>query len=93
MLPVLTATVVTAWVVVAVLLYREYRSNLLANLRGRTLDPADLAVEDESSLIAIDRLVESDDERDVRLGLDILTIAEHPELLGDGSSAWSPTNA
>ena len=38
MLPMLTATVVTAWVVVAVLLYREYRSNLLANLRGRTLD-------------------------------------------------------
>ena len=54
--------------------------NLLANLRGRTLDPADLTVEGESSLIAIDRLVESDDERDVRLGLDILTIAQHPEL-------------
>jgi HEAT repeat protein len=80
MLPVLTATVVTAWVVVAVLLYREYRSNLLANLRGRTLDPTDLAVEEESGLIAIDRLIRSDDERDVRLGLDILTTTEHPEL-------------
>ena len=83
----------TAWVVVAVLLYREYRVNLLANLRGRTLDPADLTVEEESSLIAIDRLVESDDERDVRLGLDILTIAEHPELLDVGSSASSATSA
>ena len=33
-----------------------------------------------AACIAIDRLVESDDERDVRLGLDILTIAQHPEL-------------
>ncbi len=80
MLPVLIAIVVSAWVVVAILLYREYRVNLLANLRGRTLDPADLTVGEESTLIAIDRLVESDDERDIRLGLDILATAEHPEL-------------
>ena len=80
MLPVLTSIVVTAWVVVAVLLYRAYRENLLANLRGRTLAPADLPVEEESSLIAIDRLIESDDERDVWLGLDLLTSARHPEL-------------
>ena len=66
--------------------------NLLANLRGRTLDPADLTVEEESSLIAIDRLVESDDERDVWLGLDILTTTEHPDL-PDDSSASSWTNA
>ena len=57
MLPVLTGVVVAAWIVVAMLLYREYRTNLLESLRGRILDPADLAVEDESSLIAIDRLV------------------------------------
>ena len=80
MLPVLTSVVVVAWIVVASLLYREYRTNLLKSLRGRILDPADLAVEGESSLIAIDRLVGSDDERDVRLGLDLLTTARHPEL-------------
>ena len=80
MLPLLTAAVVSAWVAVAVLLYREYRSNLLANLRGRTLDPAGLTVEEESGFIAIDRLVESDDERDVWLGLDILTTTGHAEL-------------
>jgi hypothetical protein len=80
MLPLLTIAVVTAWAVVAVLVYREYRVNLLANLRGRTLHPVDLAVESESSLVAIDRLVQSDDERDVRLALDILTITRHPEL-------------
>ena len=80
LLPVLTSLVVMAWAVVAILLYRQYRVNLLANLRGRTLDPTELTVEGESSLIAISRLVESADERDVRLGLDLLTIAEHPEL-------------
>jgi HEAT repeat protein len=79
-LPVLTSIVVAAWVVVAVLLYRAYRENLLANLRGRTLAPADLPVEEESSLIAIDRLIGSDDERDVWLGLDLLTSAHHPGL-------------
>ena len=79
-LPIMTAVVVVAWIVVAVLLYREYRVSLLASLRGRTLDPADLNIHDQSSLIVIDRLVESADERDVRLGLDILTIARHPEL-------------
>jgi HEAT repeat protein len=67
-------------VVVATLLYREYGANLLAGLRGRTLDPASLTVDDESTIIVIDCLVESDDERDVRLGLDILTVAQHPEL-------------
>jgi HEAT repeat protein len=80
MLPLLTSAVVIAWAVVATLVYREYRVNLLANLRGRTLDPVDLTVESGSGLVAIDRLVESDDERDVRLGLDILTITQHPEL-------------
>ena len=79
-LPILTALVVVAWIVVAVMLYREYRVSLLANLRGRALDPRELTVDDHSSLLVIDRLVESPNERDVRLGLDILTIAQHPEL-------------
>ncbi len=79
-LPTITALVVSAWTAVAVLTYREYRVSLLANLRGRTLDPAALTLEGESSLIAIDRLISSDDERDVRLGLDILTTSAHPEL-------------
>jgi hypothetical protein len=79
-MPVITGLVVMAWVVVAILVYREYRVNLLGNLRGRTLDLAALTIEDDSSLVVIERLVESEEERDVRLGLDILTIAEHPEL-------------
>ena len=80
LLPVLTALVLIAWGMVAVVLYREYGASLLASLRGRTLDATTLTVEDESSVIVIDRLVESPDERDVRLGLDILAVAQHPAL-------------
>ncbi|MET0901765.1 MAG: hypothetical protein ABWZ52_00865, partial [Acidimicrobiales bacterium] len=80
LLPVLTGVVVLAWVAVAMVLYRSYGANLLASLRGRTLDPAMLTVDDESNLVVIDRLVESEDERDVRLGLDILAVAQHPAL-------------
>ena len=80
LLPVLTGLVVTAWLFAAVLLYRDYGPNLLASLRGRTFDHSTLTVDDESSLLVIDRLVESADERDVRLGLDILTVAQHPGL-------------
>ncbi len=80
LLPTLTAVVLVIWVVVAVLAYREYRVSLLANLRGRTLDQSDLTLEGEGCLVAIDRLVGSTDERDVRLGLDILARAGHVEL-------------
>jgi hypothetical protein len=79
-LPVLTGVVVVAWTVVAVLLYREYRTNLLANLRQRALDPAELTLEETDSLSVIDRLLASDHERDIRLGLDVLTSVRHPEL-------------
>ena len=79
-LPILTSAVVIAWAVVALMLYRGYRVNLLACLRHRSLDPAALVVDGQSTLAAIHRLVDSDDERDVRLGLDTLAIAEHPDL-------------
>lgn len=79
-LPVLTSFVITAWLVVAAVVYRGYRVKLLAGLRQRALDPADLSIDDANSLEVIDRLVASDDERDVRLGLDTLTTARHPAL-------------
>jgi HEAT repeat protein len=78
-LPILTGVVVTVWLLVAVIVYRAYRANLLANLRGRTLGPADLTV-DDTSLPAVLRLTGSEDPGDVRLGLEILTAAEHPAL-------------
>lgn len=79
-LPVLTTVVLIAWTIVALFVYRGYRVNLLSNLRHRTLDPAELAIEGASTLAAIHRLVDSIDERDVRLGLDTLTAAGHPDL-------------
>lgn len=79
-LPLLTSAVVVAWTIVALYMYRDYRVNLLVNLRQRLLDPAELTIEGASTLAAIHRLVDSADERDVRLGLDTLTAAEHPDL-------------
>ena len=77
---ILTSIVLVAWTVVAFHVFRDYRVNLLSNLRHRTLDPAELAI-DGTTLAAITRLVESDDEREVRLGLDALDIADHPDLV------------
>jgi hypothetical protein len=79
-LPVLTSVVLVAWLVVAVLAFRSYRVNLLANLRHRMLDPAELTVDDVNTLAAIDRLIDSDNEREIRLGVHALTVAGHPML-------------
>ena len=80
LLPALTALVLVAWIVVVALLYRAYRVNLLASLRKRTLDPEELTVDGVNALTVAHRLIESEEERDVRLGLDILTIDRHPAL-------------
>jgi HEAT repeat protein len=79
-LPVLVGAVVGTWLVVAVLVHRSYRTSLLTSLRFRTLDPAALAIDDANSLAVADRLLASDDLRDVRLGLDTLAHAGHPAL-------------
>lgn len=79
-LPALTSLVVMTWAVVASLVHRGYRVSLLASLRYRTLDPATLSIDDANSLRLIDRLIESEEWRDVRLGLDTLAAAQHPEL-------------
>ena len=77
---ILTSVVLVAWTVVAFFVFRDYRVNLLSNLRHRTLDLEDLTIESTTTLTAIDRLIDSDDERDVRLGLDTLDTADHPDL-------------
>ncbi|HUF99599.1 MAG TPA: hypothetical protein VMM60_15820 [Ilumatobacter sp.] len=79
-LVVLTAVTVAIWLAIAIALYRGYRVTLLANLRHRVLDPAELTIDHPSTLAAIDRLISSDDERDVRLGAHALKQAGH-ELL------------
>ena len=80
-LPVATSIVLITWMAVSLLVYRGYGLNLLANLRHRMLDPTTIDVSDANTLAAIDRLLESENERDVRLGLQTLAVAGHPELL------------
>ncbi len=80
-LPVVTSAVLGAWVVVALAVHRGYRTNLLTNLRRRTLNPVGLTIDDGHTLAAIERLLDSDDERDVRLGMQTIEAAEHPELV------------
>ncbi len=77
---VLTSLVLIAWTIVALFVFHDYRVNLLSNLRHRTLDPSALTIEGATTMAAIDRLLDSDDERDVRLGLDSLDMADHPDL-------------
>ncbi len=80
LLPALVAVVVAVWLVVAVLVHRSYRTNLLTSIRFRTLDPAAITIDGANSLAVADRLLESHDPRDIRLGLDTLSFAEHPAL-------------
>ncbi|MEO8692755.1 MAG: hypothetical protein ABI658_04510 [Acidimicrobiales bacterium] len=79
-LPILTSVVLVGWIVVALCVFRGYRVNLLANLRHRVLDPVELTIDGAHTMTVIDRLLDSDDDRDVRLGLHTLTVAQHPEL-------------
>ncbi|MEP7055477.1 MAG: HEAT repeat domain-containing protein, partial [Actinomycetota bacterium] len=79
-LPVITSVVVALWLIVAVLVYRGYGVNLLANLRQRVLDPVEVEVNSTGSYAVVQRLLGSTDLRDVRLALDALTAAKHPDL-------------
>ena len=81
LLPVLVVAVVSVWLVVALLVHRSYRAALLTSLRFRTLDPAALSLDDANLLAAADGLLASDDDRDVRLGIELLAEAEHPALV------------
>jgi hypothetical protein len=80
-LSVFTSIVVFVWAIVAVFVYRGYRSSLLENLRHRVIDPAELTVDETSGIEVIDRLLESDDEHEIRLGLEALSLSDHPEVV------------
>ena len=72
-LPVMTSIVLAAWIITALIMYRGYRNNLLLNLRSRLLHPEELALEGATAIIAVDRLLASEDPRDMRLGLRALS--------------------
>lgn len=81
-LAVLAGVVLATWIGCAAVIYRSYRENLLANLRHRLLEPGELAAEDLGTEPVVDRLLASDDARDVRLGLAALSEIE-PERSAD----------
>ncbi|MEJ2600252.1 MAG: cyclic nucleotide-binding domain-containing protein [Anaerolineales bacterium] len=74
--------VVGVWLVLGNLVFRDYAANLLHILKRRVLGEAELTIADSSTLAVVERLVNSDSLREVRLGLDMLTEARHPSLDG-----------
>ncbi len=75
-----TLAISLLWLFAAFLVYRGYAANLLKTMRRRALDPAELTLDNQAGLAVTERLLTSNQLRDVRLGLDILEGAEHPSL-------------
>jgi hypothetical protein len=75
-----TAAISVVWLIFAFLGYRAYGHNLRASFARRDWDPVALLVDDDASRAVLDRLVNSDDIRDVRLAVDVLADAESPRL-------------
>jgi hypothetical protein len=71
-LVVVTLVLTVVWLMLAFRAYREYGVNLRGALTRREWDPLALRIDDEASREAVARLLASTDERDVRVGLDVL---------------------
>src|SRR5262249_20173475 len=67
-----TAVVCLVWTLAALLLYRDYARSIVAAFRRRLLTDVAPDLTGEESTAAVQRLVASNDGRDVRLGLDLL---------------------
>jgi len=68
------------WLALAMLAYRAYSGNLRDMFRRRDWDPIALRVDDPASMAAVERLLDSEDPADLRLGLDVLLQTESPRL-------------
>lgn len=73
-----TVAVCVVWTLAAVLLYRDYARALAGALRRRVLPDIASDPEPAETAEALHRLLASDDARDVRLGLDLLTGTSSP---------------
>ena len=67
-----TVVVCLVWAVAGLLLYSEYARSIVAAFRRRLLPDIPVDFAGEETAVALQRLVASDDGRDVRLGLDLL---------------------
>jgi hypothetical protein len=88
-----TAAISVVWLIFAFLGYRAYGRNLRASFARRDWDPVALLVDDDASRAVLDRLVNSDDIRDVRLAVDVLADAESPRLAVHAIRLLSEPNA
>ncbi|MEM7117105.1 MAG: HEAT repeat domain-containing protein [Chloroflexota bacterium] len=77
-----TVLVCILWTAAAFRAYGNYTGALLRGLNRRALGEAELSLDDGASLAAVEKLVQSDKLREVRLALDMLTEAEHGSLNG-----------
>jgi hypothetical protein len=79
-----TLAVCVVWALVGLLVYRQYARSIVDAFRRRLLPDLAPDLTDRESSVVLQRLVASDDGRDVRLGLDLLSgaalHAEHTEL-------------
>jgi hypothetical protein len=80
-----TVVICVAWTAAAVLLYRDYARALVVALKHRLLRDAPVDVEHAETAALLHEMLGSDDERAVRLALDLLPSAseasgEHGEL-------------
>ncbi|MGE5274515.1 MAG: hypothetical protein ACM3QU_12270 [Verrucomicrobiota bacterium] len=67
-----TVVVCLVWALAGLFLYSEYARSIVAAFRRRLLPDVPLDLAGEQAAAALQRLVASDDGRDVRLGLDLL---------------------
>jgi ATP:ADP antiporter, AAA family len=75
-LAIFTLGVTLAWAAVAALTYRDYNRMLTHTLRRRALSPAELTLDDSSSLEVVMALLQRGTLGDIVLGLDMLEAAE-----------------
>ncbi len=80
-LVVITLAFTAVWLWLAFAAYGDYGINLRTTLTRRTWDPVALRLDDESRAV-VERLVTDGDQRDLRLGLDVLADADDPSLPG-----------
>ncbi len=66
------------WIISALLVYRDYATNLLRTMRRRALGVVGLPLNDNANLAVVRRLLSSSSPSDVRLALDILQGVDHP---------------
>jgi len=76
----ITIALAALWGAVGLWVYRGYSGALLRSIKRRVLGPAELTLNDASSLAAVLGLAHSDNVADVRLALELLAANQHPAL-------------